>query len=55
MQQLYDRHFPYDWQLRMGEPEVWQGIHDVDPGELWETHNALKARLRSLEPCLKAT
>jgi starch phosphorylase len=26
----------------MGEPEVWQGIHNVDPGELWETHNALK-------------
>jgi starch phosphorylase len=24
---------------------VWQGIHDVDPGELWETHNALKALL----------
>jgi starch phosphorylase len=26
----------------MGEPEVWQDIHNVDPGELWETHNALK-------------
>jgi starch phosphorylase len=26
----------------MGEPEVWQGIHQVDPGELWETHYALK-------------
>ncbi len=42
MQQLYDRHFPPDWFDRMGEPEVWQGIHDVDPGELWETHHALK-------------
>jgi starch phosphorylase len=42
MQQLYDRHFPPDWANRMGEPEVWQNIHDVDPGELWETHNALK-------------
>ena len=30
---------------RMGEPEVWQDIHNVDPGELWETHNALKSRL----------
>jgi starch phosphorylase len=39
---LYDRHFPPDWSHRMGEPEVWQGIHDVDPGELWETHHALK-------------
>jgi starch phosphorylase len=42
MQQLYDRHFPPDWYDRMGEPEVWQGIHDVDPGELWETHHAMK-------------
>jgi glycogen phosphorylase len=42
MQQLYDRHFPPNWFDRMGEPEVWQGIHDVDPGELWETHHALK-------------
>jgi len=42
MAQLYDRHFPAGWQSRMGEPEVWQFIHRVDPGELWETHNALK-------------
>ena len=42
MQQLYDRHFPYDWMKRMGEPEVWRKIYQVDPGELWETHYALK-------------
>jgi starch phosphorylase len=42
MQQLYDRHFPSDWVRRMGEPEVWQELHKVDPGEVWETHNALK-------------
>ncbi len=42
MQHLYDRHFPADWCDRMGEPDVWQQIHDVDPGELWETHHALK-------------
>ena len=47
MQQLYDRHFPAGWQSRMGEPEVWQYIHRVDPGELWETHNALKNLLIS--------
>jgi len=29
----------------MGEPEVWQAIYNVDPGELWETHNALKNQL----------
>jgi starch phosphorylase len=42
MQQLYDRHFPSNWMQRMGEPEVWQELHKVDSGELWETHNALK-------------
>ncbi|MCA9202593.1 MAG: alpha-glucan family phosphorylase [Planctomycetales bacterium] len=47
MRQLYDRHFPVEWPQRMGEPEVWQAIHSVDPGELWETHNALKNLLLS--------
>jgi len=42
MQQLYDRQFPAGWYHRVGEPEVWQHIHNVDPGELWETHHALK-------------
>jgi starch phosphorylase len=42
MQQLYDRHFMAGWFQKMGEPDVWTGIHAVDPGELWETHNALK-------------
>ncbi len=47
MQQLYDRSFPADWMSRMGEPEVWQTIHRIDPGELWETHQALKNLLFS--------
>jgi starch phosphorylase len=42
MQQLYDRNFPVNWMSRVGEPEAWQHIHNVDPGELWETHHALK-------------
>ena len=42
MLQLYDRHFPNGWYQRMGESEMWQSIHDVDPGELWETHATLK-------------
>jgi len=42
MQQLYDRHFPTGWMEKIGEPEVWQGIHGVDPGELWETHYTMK-------------
>jgi starch phosphorylase len=42
MKQLYDRYFPTDWPTRIGEPEVWQAMHDMDPGELWETHYNLK-------------
>ena len=45
MQLLYDKTLGADWQHTMGEPGVWQKIYDVDPGELWETHNALKSRL----------
>ena len=47
MQQLYDRKFAVNWFLRMGEPEVWQDIHKVDPGELWEIHHTLKNLLLS--------
>ena len=45
MQLLYDKYLGPDWQQGMGNPEVWQKIYDVDPGELWETHNVLKSRL----------
>jgi glycogen phosphorylase len=45
MWQLYDRYFPPQWMQRMGEPEVWQELFRVDPGELWETHYALKNQL----------
>ena len=47
MRQLYDRHFPDGWTRGMGLPGAWQHIHDVEPGELWETHNALKILLLS--------
>ena len=45
MQQLYDKCLGANWQTTMGSPEVWQNIYNVDPGELWETHNTLKTRL----------
>jgi len=45
MQLLYDKYLGAHWQDTMGSPEVWQAIYNVDPGELWETHNALKSRL----------
>jgi starch phosphorylase len=45
MHQLYDRNLGANWPEQMGDPKVWQSLHDVDPGEMWETHNALKSRL----------
>ena len=44
MRQMYDRYLGVDWPQRLSDPETWQGIYDVDPGELWETHHALKSR-----------
>ena len=45
MKSLYDRHLGADWMHHMEEPAAWAGLADVDPGELWETHQVLKARL----------
>jgi starch phosphorylase len=45
MHQLYDRVLKSDWQAWLADPKSWQNLYSVDPGELWETHNALKNRL----------
>ena len=45
MQLLYDRYLGADWLSEVGDPETWQKVYEIDPGELWETHNALKSRL----------
>jgi len=45
MHQVYDRHLGPDWPDRCAEPQCWDDIEDIDDGELWETHQALKARL----------
>ncbi len=45
MSVLYDRHLGSDWRARGGQTQTWDGIDNVDDGELWETHLALKSRL----------
>jgi starch phosphorylase len=45
MRSLYDRHMGAAWAERSGEPDVWAGADSIDDGELWETHQVLKARL----------
>ncbi len=45
MFRLYDRHLGPSWHERSSDPHIWEGIENVDDGELWETHLALKSRL----------
>jgi len=45
MFRLYDRHLGTGWHEHSGEAKIWEGIENVDDGELWETHLSLKSRL----------
>ncbi len=45
MCRLYDRHLGVGWQEHSGAAKTWEGIENVDDGELWETHLSLKAQL----------
>ena len=45
MFRLYDRHLGTGWHEHGSEAKIWEGIENVDDGELWETHLNLKARL----------
>src|SRR5580698_6590446 len=45
MSVLFDRHLGSDWRERSGQTRTWDGIENVEDGELWETHLALKSRL----------
>jgi len=45
MFRLYDRHLGMGWHEHSGESSIWEGIENIDDGELWETHGALKLRL----------
>ena len=45
MFRLYDRHLGTGWNLYSSESKTWDGIENVDDGELWETHLNLKSRM----------
>jgi starch phosphorylase len=45
MRQVYNRHLGPDWPSKGAEPGFWEAIDAVDDGELWETHQTLKAQL----------
>jgi len=45
MYRLYDRHLGPGWHQHSSESKIWDGIENVDDGELWETHLNLKSRM----------
>ena len=45
MYRLYDRHLGTGWNLHSSEAKIWEGIENVDDGELWETHFNLKSQM----------
>ena len=51
MFRLYDRHLGTGWHEHSGESRIWEGIENVDDGELWETHLSLKSRLLEFVRC----
>jgi len=45
MFRLYYRHLGTGWQEHGGVAQTWEGIENINDGELWETHLSLKSRL----------
>jgi starch phosphorylase len=55
MGQFFRQRLAPDWQERVGEPQMWEAIEQVDPGDLWSTKQLMKASLIDfLEPRLAA-
>lgn len=42
---LLDKHLPSDWQQKMYDYSVWEGVYNIPDDELWKTHNVLKAKM----------
>src|SRR5277367_2700437 len=45
MSRLYDRHLGVGWQGKSSWLRTWEPVENLDDGELWETHLALKSQL----------
>ncbi|AWV88128.1 alpha-glucan family phosphorylase [Bradymonas sediminis] len=45
MRTLYDKYLEPGWEHHQEKPEAWAGLANLEPGELWETHQLLKAKL----------
>jgi starch phosphorylase len=45
MYTLYERYLGRDWQAHITNPEVWNGIYEIDDAALWEVHQVIKRRM----------
>lgn len=45
MRVLYDKYLDPGWDQHLSDPKAWAGLGDLEPGELWEVHQLLKAKL----------
>ena len=45
MHQLFETRLGPNWPMRMGYPDMWEKVAEIDDAELWETHQSLKMRL----------
>ncbi|QDG52448.1 glycosyltransferase family 1 protein [Persicimonas caeni] len=45
MRGLYDKYLEPGWENRLATREGWAGLGNLEPGELWETHQLLKSKL----------
>lgn len=45
MRALYERYLQPGWEQNMELAEAWDGLRGADLGELWQTHQVLKAKL----------
>jgi starch phosphorylase len=42
---IYNSYLGGGWERRMRHPDVWSDVHKIEEGELWETHQILKAQM----------
>ncbi len=42
---LLDKYLPSDWQQRLYDYSVWEGVYQIPDDELWKTHNVLKTKM----------
>lgn len=45
MMRLLDNHLGEDWDRRLDDPETWDAVLGLEAGEIWRTHEELKATL----------